>query len=91
VLKISFYLVILLTILGFSLFGENGALELKNFQNQLKDLEHRLSNLRTESSAESNSLYGLNNNPGYLEKVSREELGLSKKEELIYVFEEDSK
>lgn len=78
-LKISAYILILLTILGFSIFGENGAIELNNFQSQLKELEQRLSSLKTESSTESNSLYGLHNNPGYLEKVSREELSLSKK------------
>lgn len=89
--KISIYVLILITILGFAIFGENGAIELNNFQTQLQDLEKRLSNLKTESGAEANSLYGLHNNPGYLEKVSREELGLSKKEEVIYVFEENSK
>ncbi len=87
-LKNSLYIFILCAILGYSIFGRNGAIELNKFESQLADLKGRLRELHEDSNAEANSLYGINNSPGYLEKISREDLGLSKKEDIIYVFEE---
>ena len=53
--------------------------------NILKDEIHRLEeqNRRLEKEIES-----LRNNPFYLEKVAREELGMSREGEVIYKFEE---
>lgn len=82
------YSLILVAILGFTIFGKNGVVELQNYNRQLRDLRAKLSDLQSESREEANSLYGINHSPGYLEKISREDLGLSKQDEVIYVFEE---
>jgi cell division protein FtsB len=82
------YILTLLTILSFTIFGRNGFVEYLKFDQQLSSLKSRLNNLKSETNTESNTLYGINNNPGYLEKLGRENLGLSKKGEIIYIFEE---
>jgi cell division protein FtsB len=82
------YIATLLTILAFSIFGRNGFLEYLKFDQQLVTLRARLNDLKSETNSESNTLYGINNNPGYLEKIARENLGLSKKGEVIYIFDD---
>ena len=87
-IKNLLYIAVLTVVLGFSILGRNGFVELLKFDKQLSDLKTRLGSLKSEVTSESDSLYGINNNPGYLEKIGREELGLSKKGEVIYVFDE---
>lgn len=88
-IKKLLYSLILLVILGFTIFGKNGAIELKDYNQQLSALKDKLNSIRSDSANESNTVYGIHNNPGFLEKISREELGYSKQNEVIYVFEKD--
>ena len=90
-IKNCLYILILTTIIIFTVFGKNGLVELSGFQKQLSDLSTKLQELRNESNNESNSLFGIKHSPAYLEKISREDLGLSKPNEVIYVFEENEK
>lgn len=78
---------IVLVIAFFTVFGRNGLFELVQYSAQHKDLQEKLDVLRKKISTEQNTLFGLSESPEYLEKVAREDLGLSKSGEIVYVFD----
>jgi len=78
---------IVLVIAFFTVFGRNGLFELVQYSAQHKDLQVKLDDLRKKISTEQNTLFGLSESPDYLEKVAREDLGLSKSGEIVYVFD----
>ena len=58
-------------------------------QRELADLEARVERLQTERDSLKNVLWRLENDLGYVEKVAREEYGMSKKGERVYVLPAD--
>lgn len=78
-----------LVTLGFVFLGENSyerISEVRNAINQQKqrngDLHERVDDLKRE-------VYGLQNDPRTLEKAARNELGMARPNEQIYIFEKD--
>ena len=86
----SLSLVVIL-ILFFTIFGKNGLLELFNFQSKYKNLQDKLISIESNLQQETDILFGLSNSPDYLEQVSREDLGLSKDGEIIYIYHPNSR
>lgn len=82
--------IIVLLIAFFTVFGRNGFIELLQFQSQHSELENRLQNLKASILQEQDTMFGLTKSPEYLEQVSREDLGLSKAGEIIYIFDPSS-
>jgi len=86
-------LVILFVLIAFfTLYGRNGIPDLLNFMAQKNELEHALKNIKATIESEKNVLFGLSSSNEYLEKVAREDFGLSREGEVVYIFDpKDSK
>jgi cell division protein FtsB len=78
---------IIILIAFFTVFGRNGLYELVQFQNQNGELQRKLLSLRNMITQEKDLMFGLDNSPEYFEQVAREDLALSKQNEIIYVFD----
>lgn len=76
----------------FTLYGRNGIPDLLNFMAQKNELEQALRNIKSTIDSEKNILFGLSSSDEYLEKVAREDFGLSREGEVVYIFDpKDSK
>jgi cell division protein FtsB len=82
--------IIIILIAFFTIFGRNGLLELMEFQSQHGRLNDKLNALNSAILKEQDTMYGLTKSPEYLEQVSREDMGLSKSGEIIYIFDPSS-
>ncbi|HMO18275.1 MAG TPA: septum formation initiator family protein [Oligoflexia bacterium] len=71
----------------FALFGRNGIPDLIAFRSQKNELEQILKDIKGKIETEKNYLFGLSTSNEYMEKFSREEFGLSRDGEIVYVFD----
>jgi cell division protein FtsB len=76
----------ILFILLYSFFGERGLRRVFILKKELKEIESDCQNLRAENDVLKETVYLLKNDKKYMEKIAREELGLVRSEELIYLF-----
>jgi cell division protein FtsB len=74
-------------ILLYSCFGERGLMNVLSLEKKLKETEYYSQNLAEENNKLKNYIYLLKNDKRYVEKIAREELGLVRTDELIYLFE----
>lgn len=58
---------------------------------QIRVLEEEIETLQLQNIKYQEEIYSLKNDPIYIEKVAREELGMSKPKEIIYKFDEETK
>lgn len=79
-------LLLALTLLFFTVAGDHGLLHLKQLTEEQKELEQKNRELESEIASLQNKVYGIRHDPAYLEKSAREQLGLSKPGEIIYIF-----
>ncbi len=85
--------IILVTILTFSLttawvlFSPQGALEYYHLKKEIKTANNENQELREKNLQLRKEIEKLKNNSDYLEKVARKELGLVKKNEIVFTFE----
>ena len=77
----------ILFILLYACFGEKGLIRVVILKKELKEIENYNQELRAENVALKDPMYLLKNDKRYIERIAREELGLVKTEELIYLFE----
>ncbi len=70
----------------FSLTGTHGLLYLDKLDNQLQRISSENKALEREITVLEQNIHSINSKGFYLEKKAREELGLSKKGETIYLF-----
>jgi len=84
-LKMFVGLVILL-ILGFTVFGDHGLLNLARNRRQLQALKMEASRLEKENEKLREEIWRLNNDADYIEQLAREELGMVKPGELVIKF-----
>ena len=70
----------------FSLTGTHGLLYLDKLNNQLQRISSENKALEQEINVLEQNIHSINSEGFYLEKKAREELGLSKKGETIYLF-----
>ena len=82
---IGFFVFILLC----SCFGERGLMNVLSLKKELKEIENHNQNLRDENDRLKNYIYLLKEDKRFIEKIAREELGLVKTDELIYLFEDN--
>lgn len=93
-MKLERWKTIVLILIAFSLliyiFSPN-FLRLTKVYRQIHALEDKIQNLQVQNQKYQAEIYALKTDPIYIEKVAREELGMSKPKEIIYKFEEDGK
>jgi cell division protein FtsB len=86
--KIAPWLLLCLTIslCAITVVGNHGLLELLKMLKEIKVLEVKNSELESEIIQLRNKKFAINHSDPTLEKSAREELGLSKPGEIIYIF-----
>lgn len=93
-MKFDRWKVIVLTLIVFSLiiylFSPN-FLRLARVYRQIQVLEDEIEQLQAQNQGYQEEIFHLKNDPVYIEKVAREELGMSKPKEIIYKFDEEKK
>ena len=80
-------LALLLVILGFSVFTDQGLLGLYRLRQEKARMEERLAQLETENARLRVEIERLKSDRAYLEKVAREELGLVNQDEMVFQFQ----
>ena len=81
-----FILGIAAVIAFFTIFGNHGLLRLVNIQNSLLALRAQNNELESEIVETKNKIFAIRHSEFALEKTSREQLGLSKPGEIVYIF-----
>jgi len=76
-----------LFILLCSFLGERGYIKVRALKNELRGMEEYNQNVKAENDVLQDTIYLLKNDKRYIEKIAREELGLVRAEEMIYLFE----
>jgi cell division protein FtsB len=76
--------VALVGILGFSLFGKSGLINLYRARQEEQELKARVAELKDENQKLREEIERLTSDPKYLEKVAREELGMVKPDEVVF-------
>jgi len=79
------------SILLFSIFGRHGYLYLRELDKELVDLKLNNQTLESEISLLKTQIKDLEQNKEMLEKLAREDLGLTKDGEVTYVFADKEK
>lgn len=79
-------LLLAVVIASFTVIGRHGIFHLATINNEIKLLENKTRELQSEIIEVKNEMYDLEHNPFALEKKARQELGLSKRGEVVYVF-----
>ena len=77
---------VLVLMLFFLVFGEWGLLHYRQLSEERRLLEERSQALQRENELLREKIYRIGNDDRYLEKIAREEFGLVRKGEIIYVF-----
>lgn len=78
---------VIVFILVSSFMGERGLMSVFSLKNELKEMKNYSQILRKENGRLKDYIYLLKNDQRYIEKIAREELGLVRAGELIYLFE----
>lgn len=73
-------------ILFFTFFGDRGVLRLLRLSSEKKEMEKRITELTAENERLKKEVEALKVDRRYLESIARKELGLVKKDEIIYLF-----
>jgi cell division protein FtsB len=80
------FVVLLVTLSLFSVFGDRGAIHLWRLQEEKKRLDERNFALQKENEGLRERIYRLRHDDLYLEQVAREELGLVRSGDVVYRF-----
>lgn len=72
----------------FTFFGEKGLLQVYRLRRELKDIERVNMELRQENERLRAEIGNLRTNKKYIEELARRELGLVKKGEIVYQFDQ---
>ena len=80
--------ILVLVILGYTVFGENGLLNLIRYQKQTQALVRELARVKAENERLREEVRQLQSDPAYIERLAREELGMVKPGELVIQFTE---
>ena len=80
---------LILLILGFAAFTDQGLLGLYHRKQEQARMEERLAQFQAENAALRAEIERLKSDPAYLEKVAREELGMVHQDELVFQFKSE--
>jgi cell division protein FtsB len=72
-----------------SLFGDRGLLHLMNQRERAEQLQAEIGDLRDENGRLAREIDGLRRDPRAIERLAREELGLARPGELVFVIREE--
>ncbi len=72
----------------FTFFGEKGLLQVYRLRSELKEIERVNMELRRENERLRVEIDNLRTNKKYIEELARRELGLVKKGEIVYQFDQ---
>ena len=75
-----------IAVLLFTLIGNHGLLHLSKINNELQRAQQENRQIESDIVQLNNEIYALENSPDTLELVGREQLGLSKPSEIVYIF-----
>ncbi len=75
-----------LVVMFFTVTGTNGLLHLAKIDNEVKGLNSKTLDLRSEINAVNNKIYATEHSSFALEKHARETLSLSRPGEIVYIF-----
>lgn len=91
--RLASIVLVLLSVLLFllSLAGNHGLLHLKRLEGEAQSLQEKDSQLSREIAETNNQIYGAKNSDDVLEQRAREELGLAKPNEVVYIFPETNR
>ena len=81
--------ILVLIILGFTVFGDRGLIKLVSCQRQREALAVEASRLQQENQRLIVEIERLKGDDSYLEQLAREDLGMVKPGELVFQFTED--
>lgn len=76
----------LLMILFVSLTGKHGLLQLAKIDKQVDALKERNQSAKSDIAVLQQKIYDARHSNFFLERLAREELGLSRKGEIVYIF-----
>jgi cell division protein FtsL len=71
-----------------SVFGDRGVLNLVEKRRQVDELRRQLDDLRTENARLSGEVKALRTSPRVIERLAREELGLARPDETVFLIRE---
>lgn len=72
-------------LLFFAVTGNHGLLHLEQLNNELSTSKQNNLELESDIAELNNEIYAIENSPDKLEQVAREDLGLARNNEIIYV------
>jgi len=79
--------VVFIVIMGlFTIYGDRGLLHLSRLNHEIKRMETANESFREENKALKKEIFLLKNNREYLEETIRKEVGLVRKNEVVYQF-----
>ena len=86
--RLASIVLVLLSVLLFllSMAGNHGFLHLRELENEVSSLREKDHTLSREIAEVSNQIYGARSSEDVLEQKAREELGLAKPNEIVYIF-----
>ena len=92
-IRIGFLLAALMVIviLAAALFGDRGILQVWQSRQQKAELQKEVAALEAKAAALREEIKSLKDDPRYLENLARKELGMVKKDELVYQFPASAK
>ena len=80
-----------LVLLFFTVMGSNGLIHLFNLRNEVSRLQRSNDTLEEDIATLHGQIFSIENSSFDLEKKAREELGLSRKDEIVYIFSDRTK
>ena len=78
--------VVLVVAGGLAAYGGSGILRVRAMQQEIKQLERELATLRTQTERLTVTIDKLRNDPAYIEKLAREDLGYVREGETVLKF-----
>ena len=77
---------VLVVAVGLAVYGGSGVLRVRAMQQEIRQLEQELSTLRAQTEKLTATIDKLRNDPAYIEKLAREDLGYVREGETVLKF-----
>jgi cell division protein FtsB len=79
-----------LIFIALAFFGDDSYLRLQAIKSSLNSIQHENENTKNYINSLKNDIIGLQTNNRTLEKAARNELGMSRPDEMVIIFDEDT-
>ncbi len=77
---------VLVVAAGLAVYGGSGVMRVRAMQDEIRQLEHELATLRAQTQKLTATIDKLRNDPAYIEKLAREDLGYVREGETVLKF-----